>query len=240
VKRREFITLIGGAALTGGAAVAWPFAARAQAPIRRPLIAFLFGASRRTAQHLLTAFSRQMQALGYVEDRDYDTASRYAEGDFTRLPELASELIRLRPDIIVTGNTTAAVAAKNTTSIIPIVSAAMIEPVERGLVASHARPGGNLTGILVSLDTLLGKQLELGVEMLPGTKRAGMPIHVTSVASAIQQRDAERAAAALRVQLMAIEVRAKDEIEKALRTWRASEFSSRSCMPTPCSSKSAV
>jgi putative ABC transport system substrate-binding protein len=212
MKRREFITLL------GGAAVAWPFSALAQTQAQRPLIAFLFGTSPLTAPYLVAAFSRQMQAHGYVEGRDYDTASRFAEGNFTRLPELASELVRLRPDIIVTGNTTAAVAAKKATSIIPIVSAAMIEPVERGLVASHAHPAGNLTGILVSLDTLLGKQLELGVELVPGAKRAGMPIHVASVASAIQQRDAERVAAALRVELIAIEVRAKEEIEKALRT----------------------
>ena len=133
------------------------------------------------------------------------------------MPELASELVRLRPDIIVTSNTTAAVAAKKGTSIIPIVSAAMIEPVERGLVASHAHPAGNLTGILISLDTLLGKQLELGVELLPEAKKVGAPINVTSVASAIQQRDAERVAAALRVQLIPVEVRTKDEVEKALR-----------------------
>ncbi len=93
----------------------------------------------------------------------------------------------------------------------------MIEPVERGLVASHAHPGGNLTGILVSLDTLLGKQLELGVELLPGVKKVGAPISVTSVVSVIEQRDAERVAAALRVQLIPIEVRTKDEVEKALR-----------------------
>jgi putative ABC transport system substrate-binding protein len=146
--RREFVTLIGGVA-------AWPLGARAEQSVQRPLIAFLFGTSQLTAPYLLTAFYRQMQALGYVEGRDYDTAFRFAEGDFTRLPELANELVRLRPDVIVTGNTTAAVAAKKATSVIPLVSAAMIEPVERGLVASHARPGANLTGILVSLDTLL-------------------------------------------------------------------------------------
>jgi putative tryptophan/tyrosine transport system substrate-binding protein len=212
MRRRKFIALL------GGATVAWPLVARAQQAAQRPLIAFLFGSSPLISSRLLTAFSPRMQALGYVEGRDYDVASRFAEGDLTRLPELASELIRLRPDIIVTGNTTAAVAAKKATSIIPIVSAAMIEPVEKGLVASHARPGANLTGILVSLDTLLGKQLELGIELVPGAKKVGAPINVTSVVSAIQQRDAERVAAALRVQLMAIEVRAKDEIEKALRT----------------------
>jgi putative tryptophan/tyrosine transport system substrate-binding protein len=117
----------------------------------------------------------------------------------------------------VTANTTAATAVRKATSTIPIVSAAMIEPVERGLVTSHARPGGNLTGILISLDTLLGKQLEIALELLPWAKKAGMPINVNSVASAIQRRDAEKVAAALRVELVAADIRAKDDIDMAFQ-----------------------
>ena len=150
MNRRKFITLL------GGAAAAWPMAAGAQSA-RRQLIAMLMGSTPVNSIPLLGSFAQQMQALGYLEGRDYDTAVRYGEGDLTRMPTLASELLALKPDVIVTANTTAATAVKKATSTIPIVSAAMIEPVEKGLVVSHARPGGNLTGILISLDTLLGK-----------------------------------------------------------------------------------
>ena len=175
LKRREFITLL------GGAAAVWPLAgARAQKPTRRPLIAVLLGSRPAVAASFLNPFFQQLQALGYVEGRDYGLAVRYADGDLTRFDALASELVALRPAIIVTSNTTAAIAAKKATSTIPIVAAAMIEPVEKGLVVSHARPGGNLTGILISLDTLLGKQLQIGLELLPGVRKAGMPLNVTS------------------------------------------------------------
>jgi putative ABC transport system substrate-binding protein len=210
MRRREFITLLGGA-------VAWSFSAAAQAQARRPVIGILIGSNPSTGSPLLTAFSQRIEELGYIEGRDYETAVRFADGDLTRLPILASELVQLKADVIVTANTTAAVAAKQATSTIPIVSAAMIEPVARGLVASHARPGGNLTGILISLDTLLGKQLQIGLELLPAVNKVGMPVDVTSVASTLQRRDAEMVATATRVQLIAVEVHTKDEIETALR-----------------------
>jgi len=215
MKRRELIVLIVGAA-------AWPLTARAQVPARRPLIAFLIGTTPASSIPLLRSFAQQMQALGYLEGRDYDTAVRFGEGDLRRMPVLASELVGLKPDVVVTANTTAGAAVKNATSTIPIVSATMIEPVERGLVASHANPGGNLTGILISLDTLLGKQLQIAVELLPGTKKVGMPVNVNSVASTIQRRDAEKVAAALRVELVPADMRANDEIDTAFR-WLANQ-----------------
>jgi putative ABC transport system substrate-binding protein len=212
MRRREFITLL------GGAAASWPLAARAQAPPRRPLIGILLGSTPASVAPLLGPFSRQMRALGYVEGHDYDTQVRFADGELTRLPALAGELVGLKPDIILTSNTTAAAAVKKATSTIPIVAAAMIEPVENGLIASHARPGGNLTGILISLDTLLGKQLQIGVELLPGTKKVGAPINVNSIASTVQRRDAEKVAAAIGVELVTVELRAKDEIETVVRS----------------------
>jgi putative ABC transport system substrate-binding protein len=127
VRRREFITLL------GSAAAAWPLAARAQTP-RRHMIGMLMGSTPVSSIPLLGSFAQQMQALGYLEGRDYDTAVRFGEGDLTRMPTLASELLALKPDVIVTANTTAATAVKKATSTIPIVSAAMIEPVEKGLV----------------------------------------------------------------------------------------------------------
>jgi putative ABC transport system substrate-binding protein len=209
--RREFITLL------GGFAVGWPLAASAQARASRPLIAILVGISPMGASPLLKAFAQQMKALGHVEGRDYDTAVRFADGDLARFPALATEVLGLKPDIVVTANTTAALAAKNATSTIPIISIALIEPVERGLVASYAHPGGNLTGILISLDTLLGKQLQIGTELLPRTKKAGVPINTRSASSAVQRPDVEKVAAALRLELVVIDVGTKDEIEPALR-----------------------
>jgi putative tryptophan/tyrosine transport system substrate-binding protein len=117
----------------------------------------------------------------------------------------------------VAGITTAADAATKATTKIPIITAAMIEPVERGLVASHARPGGNLTGILVSLDTLLGKQLEIGIELLPGTKKVGVPINVSSIASPTARcREGRRRHGR---ELLVVGVGTKDEIEKAFLTF---------------------
>ena len=174
MKRRQFITLLGGA-------VAWPLAARAQVPARRPLIAILVGGTPATAT-FLSGFRERMNALGYTEGRNYDVVYRFGAGELTRMPALAEELVQLKPAIIVAANTSAAIAAKSATSTIPIVAAAMADPMDFGLVASHARPGGNFTGILSTLDTLLGKQLEIGVEMVPGTKKAGVLVNPASAA----------------------------------------------------------
>ena len=129
-RRRDFITSL------GSVAVACALATSGRARASRPLIAILVGTSPVFAASLLKAFAKQMEALGHVEGRDYDVAVRFADGDLTRFPVLVSEVIGLKPDIIVAANTTAAVAARNATSTIPIVSIALMEPVERGLVAS--------------------------------------------------------------------------------------------------------
>jgi putative ABC transport system substrate-binding protein len=210
-RRREFMTLLGGWAVTGS------LVASSQARASRPLIAILSGTSAAFASSLLKAFDQQMTALGHVEGRDYDTAVRFADGDLARLPALANEIVELKPDILVAANTTAAVAARNATSTIPIVSIALIEPVKQGLVASHAHPGGNVTGILISLDTLLGKQLQIATELLPGAKKAGVLINTRSSSATVQRPDVEEVAATLRVELVVIDVPLKDEIEPALQ-----------------------
>ena len=217
MRRRAFITLVSGT-------VAWPFSASAESRASRPLIAILVGISPTGASPLLKAFARQMAALGRIEGRDYDTAVRFADGDLARFPELANEVVYLKPDIIVSANTTAAVAAKNATSTIPIVSIALIEPIGRGLVASHAHPGGNLTGILISLDTLLGKQLQIATELLPATKKAGLLFNARSASSAVQRLDAERVAAALRLELVVIDVATRDQVEPAIRQLARNEI----------------
>lgn len=195
MRRRDFIVLLEGA-------FACSVATSGQARGARPLIAILSGTSPTFVSSLLRAFTKEMEVLGHVEGRDYDVAVRYAEGDLSRLPALAIELAGLKPDILVAANTTAAVAARGVTTTIPIVSVALIEPVQKGLVASYARPGGNLTGILISLDTLLGKQLQIATELLPEVKKAGVLINSHSASSPVQRSDIEKVAAALHLELV--------------------------------------
>jgi putative ABC transport system substrate-binding protein len=146
MKRRQFITLL------GGAAVAWPLAARAQQPAsKRPLIGFLGAASKISGGRYYGGFALGMRDLGYVEGRDYLFDDHYADGEVTHLPLLADEMVRLKPDVIVSSNTAAAVATKRVTDSIPIVCANLTDPVGAGLVASESRPGTNVTGILSDL-----------------------------------------------------------------------------------------
>ena len=207
MRRRDFITLLEGI-------FACLLATSGHARGSRSLIAILSGTSPVFVSSLLKAFTKQLEVLGHVEGRDYDVAIRYAEGDLSRLPALAMELAELKPDILVAANTTAAVAAKGVTTTIPIVSVALIEPVQKGLVASYARPGG--TGILISLDTLLGKQLQIATELLPEVTKAGVLINSHSASSAVQRPDIEKVAAALHVELVIADAATSDQIEPAL------------------------
>jgi len=216
-RRRDFITFLGGA-------LASSLATLGQARASRRLVAILSGTSPEFLSSHLNAFSKQMEALGRVEGRDYDVAVRFAMGDLSRLPALAMEAVGLKPDIIVAANTTAAVAARDATSIIPIVSVALIEPVKKGLIASYSHPGGNLTGILISLDTLLGKQLQIATELLPAIKKAGVLMNAHSASSAIQRTDAEKVATALGVELVVVDATIKDEIEAALQQLASSRI----------------
>ena len=142
MKRRAFITLLGGAAAT------WPLAARAQQPAARLYrVGYLTIASREQTLHLITAFEASLRSLGYRIGENVVIEYRFADGELERLPALAADLIRLRVDIIVSGNNVNTVAAMKATTTIPIVMASSADPVSAGLVASLARPGGNVTGI---------------------------------------------------------------------------------------------
>jgi putative ABC transport system substrate-binding protein len=206
IGRRKFLATL------GGAAAAWPIAARAQGPARRALIAILVGGTPEAAT-FISGFRDGMSALGYTEGRNYDVVYSFAAGDLTRMRALADELVQLKPNLIVAANTTAAIALKNATSTIPIVAAAMTDPMDFGLVASHARPGGNFTGILSALYTLTGKQLEIGVELVPGAKKAGMLVNPNSAASTVLWRGVQAAADPLKIALVKAEVRSPSEID---------------------------
>jgi ABC-type uncharacterized transport system substrate-binding protein len=210
--RREFITLL------GGAAVAWPSAVLAQASSRRPLAAVLSGASLAAASRYVGGFAERMQEIGYVAGRDVDIVYRYADGDLARLPALVDELVRLKPDVLIAVNTQAAIAMRQATAAIPIVAPAVTDPVAFGLVATHARPGGNVTGILATMDTLSGKQLALATEIVPGTLTMGMLFNASFQAHMIQRQGAENAAAALGIKLVPIEFRLPDDLDAAFKS----------------------
>jgi putative ABC transport system substrate-binding protein len=210
VKRREFITLL------GGAAVGWPLAARAQQPAM-PVVGFLNSTSPDTNADRLRAFRQGLKGIGYVESENVAIEYRWAVNQTDRLPALAAELVRRKVAVIVaTGGTLPALAAKAATTTIPIVFGVGDDPVRLGLVASLARPGGNATGINFFLGELTAKRLELLREFVPGATCVAVlvnPANATRAESTI--RDAEEAAHAMALQIKIFMASTSGEIHAA-------------------------
>jgi putative ABC transport system substrate-binding protein len=210
MKRREFITLLGGAAASS---CAWPFAALAQVLTKRPRITYIGGSGPRPSAKVTGAFIEGMRALGYTEGRDFEMEYRWAEGYLERLPALAEESVRRGSDVIVVANPQAAVAAKDATQTIPIVGALLDDPVGLGLIKSDARPGGNVTGLLTSVPGLPAKQLELARDLIPGATRIGLLVNPTNVSDLNQRREMETAAAAMALTLISVETRTPEDLD---------------------------
>jgi len=209
MKRREFITLL------GGAAAAWPLAARAQQPAM-PVIGLLDPRSPDAMADRLRAFRLGLKDVGYVEGENVTIIYRFAEDQNDRLPELAAELVRRQVTVIAASATTAAPAAKAATTTIPIAFIAAEDPVRLGLVASLARPGGNLTGINFFSSELAAKRLDLLHELLPRAARIAVlvnPANATNTASIL--RDVEAAARAIGLQVQVLNASTSREISAA-------------------------
>src|SRR5262245_1999238 len=206
MRRREFITLIGGAA-------AWPVAARAQQPAM-PVIGLLSTRAPGEDPHLLAAFSQGLKETGYVEGQNTALERRFAEGQYERLPALAADLVRQRVTVIAALGSAAAPAAKAATTTIPVVFTVGVDPVEAGLVATMNRPGGNLTGV-TGLGVELGpKRLELLRELVPKAEIIAALLNPNTPAIETQTRDLESAARALGVQLHVLHASSESDFDR--------------------------
>ncbi|HEV2055927.1 MAG TPA: ABC transporter substrate-binding protein [Methylomirabilota bacterium] len=207
--RRTFLSVLG--------FLAAPLAAEAQQPAKISRIGFLSPSSPSDPpmQHSLEVFRHGLGELGYVEGQNIAIESRWAEGKYDRLPGLAAELVRLKVDVIVTAAVPAIRAAKEATSTIPIVMAVVVDPVATGLVASLARPGGNITGLSNMAPELVGKQLQMLKEVVPKASRVAVLWNPANPGNAPQLREAEAAARTLGVRLQPVEARDPNDFDGA-------------------------
>jgi putative ABC transport system substrate-binding protein len=212
MRRRDFITLL------GGTAASWPSNGLAQSTSKRPLIGFLAASSKGAGERYYSGFPLGMRELGYSEGRDYRLEDRYADGDGSRLPVLAEELVRLQPDVIVAATTPGTLAAKRVTGGIPIVGVNLTDPVGFGLVVSEAHPGGSVTGILYWLEGLTGKQMEIALDLMPSANKMGILVDATNPSNELQRRELEAAAEKSGMNITAVDVHTVDEIGDAIQT----------------------
>ena len=211
MKRREFITLVGGAA-------AWPLAARAQQPAM-PVVGILGATTAQGYAAQMAAFQQGLKETGFVEGHNVAIEYRWAEDRYDRLPELAADLVRRQVAVIATiGGNAAAMTAKAATSTIPVVFHGSIDPVEAGFVASLNRPGGNLTGVVtLNIDTGQ-KRLELIHELVPTATTIGLLLNPTNAVAETQSKDLQAAARTLGLQLHVLHAQTERDFDEVFAT----------------------
>jgi len=208
MRRRDFITLLGGA-------TAWPLAARAQQGAM-PVIGFLQSGSSGGTAHMVAAFQTGLREAGYIEGQNVGIIYRYADGQYDRLPVLAAELVRSQVAVLAaTGGDPAIVAARAATTTIPIVFTTGSDPVALGYVASLNRPGGNVTGVVLLTSSLEAKRIGLLRQLLPKVDVFGVLVNPTYTVSAAQLKEVQAAAASINVRLIVANASADRDLEAA-------------------------
>jgi putative ABC transport system substrate-binding protein len=209
VKRRDFISLLGGAAAT------WPLAGRAQQAAKLPTIGYLGPNTRSVDGPRIDAFLQRLRELGWLDGRTMTIEYRWAEGRNEHLADMAAELVRRKVDVIFTSATPPTIAAKQATSIIPIVFAAVGDPVSAGVVDSLSRPGGNTTGLSLQQTDAVGKRLELLRELVPALRRLAIMANTGNASARLDMREAETTARALGLESVTSEVPRREDIAPA-------------------------
>ena len=216
MKRREFILALGGAA--AASSVSWPLAAHAQQARKLPTIGFLVPGTASDYGPWGAAFVQRLRELGWIEGRTVAIEVRWAEGRSERFAEIADEFVRLKVDVIVTAGTAPVIAAKKATSVIPIVFAGAGDPVATGMVASLARPGGNVTGLSIQHTDLGRKRLGLLREVVPGLRRLAIMANGSAPNALLEVDEVQAAARTLGLEATTFDIRRAEDIAPAFET----------------------
>ena len=200
----------------GGAAVAWPLAARAQQTTKLQTIGFLYQSTPSAESARAAAFLQQLHKLGWIEGSTIAIEYRSAAGRPERMAEIAAEFVQLKVDVIVTSGTATVIALKRATTAIPIVFGAAGDPVDTGLVASLARPGGNVPGLSILSTDLIGKRLDLLRELVPGLRQLAIMANVDNALTVQEMGNVRAAAGSLGLEVAAMEIRRADDIAPAI------------------------
>jgi putative ABC transport system substrate-binding protein len=214
MRRREFIAGL------SGMAIAWPIAVGAQQPAKLPTIGFLGAGSSSAWTQWTAAFVQRLRERGWIDGRTIAIEYRWADGRSERYAEIAAELVRLKVDVIVTGGAEAVIAVKQATSVVPIVFAVAADPLGTGLVASLARPGGNVTGLSVLFTDLAGKRLEYFREVAPNVHRLAVMANVASPSATLEMREVQAIARTFGLELTASEIRRPEDIAPAFEAFK--------------------